>query len=95
MPIYQFKCPECGHKSEDLMKHGDPNPNCLRCESRVTTVAHGYAAYKKVVMEKLFPTGTSFELKGEGWYKDGYSKNAKKAVKKESPKKEKAKVSES
>jgi len=90
MPIFQFKCPVCGYKTEELMKHEDPNPNCLRCESRVTTVAHGYAAFKKIMMEKLFPTGTSFELKGDGWYKDGYSKSSKK----ESSKKEKSKVSE-
>lgn len=28
MPIYQFKCPECGHEQEKLQKHADAPPSC-------------------------------------------------------------------
>jgi putative FmdB family regulatory protein len=29
MPIYDFKCKECGHETEKLMKHSDSNPICI------------------------------------------------------------------
>jgi len=76
MPIYQFKCPECGHEAEELMKHDDATLECTLCTARVRWTSKKWST-KKVVMDKVFPTGTSFELKGTGWYKDGYTKTKK------------------
>ena len=28
MPIYEYKCKECGHVFDKLMKHKDPIPSC-------------------------------------------------------------------
>lgn len=67
MPIYQFKCPDCGHEIEELMKRDAPNPVCDR--HKFTKICP--------IMEKLFPTGTSFELKGNCWGKDGYKSSEK------------------
>ena len=67
MPIYQFKCPDCGYEVEELMKFDDPNPICDK--HKFTKICPK--------MEKIFPTGTNFKLKGECWEKDGY-KNSKK-----------------
>lgn len=31
MPIYTFKCPECGHTCDKLRKHGGVAPDCETC----------------------------------------------------------------
>ncbi len=56
MPIYNFKCPECGHELERLMKMDDAWPKCPKC---------GW------FMDKLMSV-TSFILNGNNWEKDGY-----------------------
>ena len=58
MPIYEYRCPDCEHDFEELMKFSDPTPPCPNCE--------GLAAERRV-------SKTSFILKGGGWYKDLYS----------------------
>jgi putative FmdB family regulatory protein len=63
MPLYDFKCTVCEHIFEQRQKYKDPNPACEECNSAT---------------EKLI-TGTSFVLKGGGWYKDGYSKSNSKS----------------
>lgn len=58
MPIYEYKCPACEHKFEELRKHDDPRPAvCPTCA-------------KEAVRLISLP---NFELKGGGWAKDGYS----------------------
>jgi len=58
MPIYLWKCPQCGQEKEKIMKINDSSLVCEKC---------------KVNMEKqigLF----GFRLKGGCWAKDGYCK---------------------
>lgn len=57
MPIYEYRCPDCGNEFDKLQKISDPTPACPSCQSE--NVA------KKV-------SRTSFQLKGGGWYSDGY-----------------------
>ncbi|ARP97002.1 FmdB family zinc ribbon protein [Bordetella genomosp. 13] len=54
MPIYAYKCTECGHAEDVLQKISDtPLTVCPAC---------GKAAYAKQV------TAAGFQLKGSGWY---------------------------
>tara|TARA_R100000030_G_scaffold64434_1_gene49036 strand:- start:245 stop:430 length:186 start_codon:yes stop_codon:yes gene_type:complete len=56
MPLYVFKCEDCGVKVEVLQAFGDPKPSCEKCSKDMK---------KQIAL-------TSFVLKGGGWAKDGY-----------------------
>lgn len=60
MPIYEYKCPSCGSKTEHLQKMDAPPPLCK--EESCTGI----------LLTKLVSKMT-FDLKGGGWAKDGYS----------------------
>jgi len=54
MPIYAYKCTDCGHEKEVLQKISDaPLTDCPQC---------GHASMVKMV------TAAGFQLKGSGWY---------------------------
>jgi putative FmdB family regulatory protein len=54
MPIYAYRCDECGFSKDVLQKISDPVlTTCLSC---------GKDAFKKQV------TAAGFQLKGSGWY---------------------------
>lgn len=54
MPIYAYRCDECGFSKDVLQKMSDPVlTDCLAC---------GKPAFKKQV------TAAGFQLKGSGWY---------------------------
>lgn len=57
MPLYEYRCPECGHDFESQRKMSEPNPDCPEC---------GHKDVEKLV------SASSFALRGGGWYKDGY-----------------------
>ena len=58
MPIYEYRCPDCGHQFEAIQKMSDdPIRDCPECEG---------GQVKKLISQ------TSFILKGGGWYKDHY-----------------------
>ena len=58
MPLYEYRCTKCGHEVEVLQKFTDPPlRRCEKCRSKV---------------EKLI-SRSSFQLKGGGWYDQGYS----------------------
>lgn len=58
MPIYEYACPTCGHRFEEMQKISDPPITvCPTC---------GAGEVKKLV------SATSFVLKGSGWYRDHY-----------------------
>jgi putative FmdB family regulatory protein len=69
MPIYEFKCEECGHIDEYLMGFSDPAPHhCTKCQGHVSKVM----------------SQTSFALKGSGWYVTDYKAGGGKDPKSES-----------
>ena len=58
MPIYEYECLAQAHRFEELQKIGEPPlRKCRVCGGKV----------KKLISQ------TSFQLKGGGWYKDGYA----------------------
>lgn len=56
MPVYDFKCPECGHRFEKLVKMDQEKTECPECKEEA----------EKTVSQ---PGGSGgFALKGNGWY---------------------------
>ncbi|MES2504179.1 MAG: zinc ribbon domain-containing protein [Myxococcota bacterium] len=71
MPIYEYRCKYCANLEEVLQKANDPAPDqCPACT-------------QKNGMEKAI-SHTSFQLKGGGWYNEGYA-SAKPAAACEKP----------
>ena len=63
MPIYEYRCTSCGHEVEVIQKVGDRRlRTCKECSGKLE---------KKI-------SRTSFQLKGGGWYTEGYHKSGKK-----------------
>ncbi len=60
MPIYEYKCHECGKVFEKLQSYSASlETTCEDCNSKV---------------EKLI-SNSAFQLKGAGWYVNEYSKS--------------------
>lgn len=79
MPIYEYRCRDCGHQLEDIQKiTDDPLVHCPNCG--------------KDSLQKLI-SSTQFQLKGTGWYATDF-KNSQKPTKSESDKPEKSDKSE-
>ena len=58
MPIYEYRCPDCGYEFEKIQSFSDdPVKQCPTCESQDVR--------KKISL-------SAFSLKGSGWYKDHY-----------------------
>jgi putative FmdB family regulatory protein len=63
MPIYAYRCDECGFSKDVLQKISDPVlTDCLSC---------GKPAFKKQL------TAAGFQLKGTGWYATDFRGGAK------------------
>ncbi|HUG59153.1 MAG TPA: FmdB family zinc ribbon protein [Candidimonas sp.] len=61
MPIYAYKCSDCGHAQDVLQKMSDPLLTvCPEC---------GHSTYTKQV------TAAGFQLKGSGWYVTDFRNN--------------------
>ena len=60
MPLYDFGCEECGHIEEILTKSAGSSEIVLTCPQ-----------CEKETMKRQVGL-SSFQLKGGGWYKDGY-----------------------
>ena len=59
MPIYRYRCEACGNVDQLLAKISDPAPEtCTECAK---------GPMRKTVSR------TSFQLKGGGWYAEGYN----------------------
>lgn len=70
MPIYEYHCKSCKKTFEEVQKiSDDPLTECPSCGKRV----------------KRLISSTSFTLKGEGWYKDGYAKGSSKHTESSKP----------
>lgn len=57
MPIYEYRCPECGAEFEKMQKVDDPAPECPECGVD--------KAEKKISL-------SSFQLTGTGFYATDY-----------------------
>jgi putative FmdB family regulatory protein len=65
MPIYAYRCSDCGYQNDYLQKISDPLlTECPEC---------GKSTFKKQV------TAAGFQLKGSGWYVTDFRDNGKKA----------------
>ena len=59
MPIYEYRCQACGHTLEVIQKLDDkPLTKCPECSGK---------------LEKLV-SRAAFQLKGGGWFNEGYGK---------------------
>jgi len=68
LPIYEYKCKDCGNEFEMLQKFSDPPPSgCPSCSGGIT----------KLISQ------SSFHLKGTGWYATDYGKKSGNIEKKE------------
>jgi putative FmdB family regulatory protein len=65
MPIYAYRCEDCGHAQDFLQKMSDPLiDTCPNCGSK---------NFRKQV------TAAGFQLKGGGWYVTDFRDNGKKS----------------
>lgn len=58
MPIYEFRCKDCGHEFEKLCGLDETPDECPSCEK---------PDIKKLISE------TTFKLKGTGWWETDYN----------------------
>jgi len=64
MPIYEYRCQQCGHELEKIQKMSDaPLSECPSC---------GQASLKKLV------SAAAFRLKGGGWYETDFKSGSRK-----------------
>lgn len=62
MPIYEFRCPSCGHRFERLQKMDAPDPEaCPSC---------GAAPVQRQV------SAPQFRLAGSGWYETDFKRGS-------------------
>ena len=65
MPIYEYKCDDCGHQFEAIQKFSEqPLSDCPQCG--------------KPALKKLLST-PAFHLKGSGWYQTDFKGDNKKS----------------
>lgn len=65
MPIYEYKCAQCGTIVEAIQKFSDrPLTTCTKCSGK---------------LHKLI-SQSSFHLKGSGWYVTDYANRSKNAA---------------
>ncbi|GAB4407754.1 MAG: zinc ribbon domain-containing protein [Bryobacter sp.] len=72
MPIYEYRCTECGKTFDALQKFSDA-PYTLCGQSSVACERDGEAKGKGAV-ERLI-SSPSFQFKGSGWYVTDYGKS--------------------
>ena len=78
MPIYEYRCSECGQDHEVLQKVSEPP--LIECP----------ACGKPALQKQLSAAG--FQLKGSGWYATDFKTAAKKPVEKKTEAKTEAKA---
>ncbi len=67
MPIYEYRCADCGYQNEYLQRMSDaPLSDCPECGKR---------SFNKLV------TAAGFQLKGSGWYATDFRNNGSKPKK--------------
>ncbi|GGA76463.1 zinc ribbon domain-containing protein [Neiella sp. HB171785] len=64
MPIYEYRCDDCGHELEKLQKMSDaPLTECPACNN---------SSLKKLI------SAAGFRLSGSGWYETDFKSGNKK-----------------
>lgn len=61
MPVYEFECESCGQVTEELVRMDTKSIKCPKCTQKA----------KKIM------SLCAFDLKGGGWYADGYASKKK------------------
>ena len=78
MPIYEYRCAECGHQEEFLQKVSEPPVSvCTAC---------GKPAFQKML------SAAGFQLKGSGWYASDFKGSGKKPAEKPAAEKSETKA---
>ena len=67
MPLYEYQCEICSNIDESIEKIHTEEIECSLCNSK----------------SKRIISLSNFELKGSGWYKDGYSSSPSKNTEKQ------------
>ncbi len=81
MPIYEYRCSDCGYQHEYLQRMSDaPLTDCPECGKRT--------------LNKLV-SAAGFQLKGGGWYATDFKNNGAKPKKEEDKPADTAKATES
>lgn len=62
MPLYTYQCTKCGYKDDVLEKVQDRSTESKQCPKCGETT----------FTRETVPHPTTFQLKGSGWFKDGY-----------------------
>lgn len=60
MPLFEYRCEQCGHQREFLQKRDAAAPACPSC---------GHSAMSKLL------SAAGFQLKGSGWYASDFKGN--------------------
>jgi putative FmdB family regulatory protein len=71
MPIYEYRCTQCGHELEAMQKFSDP-------------VLTGCPDCRNETLVKLV-SAAGFHLKGSGWYATDFRGGSKSAAKSDKP----------
>lgn len=66
MPINEFVCLKCQTRFDFIKITSDDTVMCPQC-----------GMDEEKYLEKQIPRQTTHQLKGTGWYKDGYGKTSK------------------
>lgn len=75
MPIYEYRCADCGHQDEYLQKVSEPTlTQCPVC---------GKASFRKLL------SAAGFQLKGSGWYATDFKNKGSKPAAEKKPEAEK------
>ena len=78
MPIYEYRCTQCGHQDEVLQKVAEPPlTDCPAC---------GMPALQKLL------SAAGFHLKGSGWYATDFRHSGSKPADKKAEKKPESKT---
>ena len=92
MPIYEYKCEDCGHEFEEMLHFSErDDPLNTQCSMRMFDRNHEPQCFDCKGKLRLKMSMSSFHLKGGGWYKDGYGLKPEKKEEKKEEKKPEAK----
>ena len=62
MPLYSYKCSECMFEDDILVRTSDQTPITIKCPK----------CGLDGTFARTISTNTSFQLKGDGWYKSSH-----------------------